>query len=281
MPACQRRDNPAFLASRPGETAPAAPARPVISDLRVCLAFFSRLPVGRLPGDASPARSVRALPLAGALIGCFPALALSLAAAAGLPPGVAATLAVATGLAVTGGLHEDGLADTADGFGGGATRERKLAIMRDSRIGSYGVLALAVVLALRGGALAALIGGRGPAAAGAATAAAAALSRALALLPMSTLPPARADGLARGFGRPSPAALWAAAVLAAVLALGLPVLAGLGAGHALLAAGVAGAAAALLTRLAAQQIGGHTGDVAGAAQQVAEAAFLVGLLAFP
>src|SRR3546814_9783083 len=73
-----------------------------------------------------------------------------------LPPFAAAIIALAFAILVTGGLHEDGLADVADGFGGGHDKARKLAIMRDSRIGTYGVLALALVLAARGGSLAAL-----------------------------------------------------------------------------------------------------------------------------
>ena len=74
----------------------------------------------------------------------------------GLPAGLAAILALAAGMMMTGGLHEDGLADCADGFGGGQTRDQKLEIMKDSRVGSYGVLALILVIAARIMALAAL-----------------------------------------------------------------------------------------------------------------------------
>jgi adenosylcobinamide-GDP ribazoletransferase len=93
----------------------------------------------------------------GALVGACGALAYWGAAAVGLPPFVAGVLAVAATLLVTGALHEDGLADTADGFGAGVTRERKLEIMRDSRIGTYGVAALVLSILLRAGAVASLV----------------------------------------------------------------------------------------------------------------------------
>ena len=129
------------------------------------------------------------------------ALALGLADRLGLPPLVCAGLAVGALVIVTGALHEDGLADVADGFGGGATRERKLEIMRDSRIGAYGAAALALSLILRVAALSALLDhGLGAAAAGLILAGAA--SRAAALAPLALLPAARADGLGAGAGAP-------------------------------------------------------------------------------
>src|SRR5437763_523525 len=94
-----------------------------------------------------------ALPLIGLIVGAIAALVLLGAAWIGMTPAVAAGLALAAAVLVTGGLHEDGLADTADGLGGGKDRDHKLAIMRDSRIGSYGVLALMLTLGLRWSAL--------------------------------------------------------------------------------------------------------------------------------
>ena len=174
---------------------------PLLAELATCLRFFSRLPVpaARAPDAPGPtlAASLRVLPLAGLFIGLCTALPLGVAQVIGLPPFLSATLGLMAGTLATGALHEDGLADTADGFGG-ASRERKLAIMRDSRIGSFGVLALIFSLALRIGALGALSTAFGTGAAVAAVLGAAALSRALALLPMATLPPARADGLGHG-----------------------------------------------------------------------------------
>ena len=109
------------------------------------LRFLTRLPVpfARTLDLPPLSQSMRVFPAAGALIGALTGLLLSGLEWSGLPPLVYGALAVAAGLAVTGALHEDGLADTADGFGGGKSRERRLEIMRDSRIGTYGTLALA------------------------------------------------------------------------------------------------------------------------------------------
>ena len=267
---------PAPLPLRPG-------LPPLFAEIATCLRFFSRLPLsgGWRPDGPPLSRSLRLLPLAGLLIGALVALPTVLATLAGLPSAIAAGLGVLCGLFATGGLHEDGLADTADGFGGGATRERKLAIMRDSRIGTYGVLALILSLGLRTAAMATLLERAGPRDTAFAILGAAALSRTLALLPMATLPPARADGLGHGIGRPARRTLLTAFGLAALLGLGLPWAGGAGLAHAILACLLAVAASGGVTRLASRHIGGHTGDIGGASQQVAEAAYLLGLLAFP
>jgi adenosylcobinamide-GDP ribazoletransferase len=251
-------------------------------DLLACLRFFSRLPLPDLPFEASPrgmpdlTRLGRMVPVAGALLAAIGALALAFADAVGLPPLVCAGLAVGVQLLATGALHEDGLADVADGFGGGATRERKLEIMRDSRIGAYGAAALALSLLLRVGALGALLEhGLGAAAAGMILAGAA--SRAAALAPLALLDPARADGLGAGAGRLGSGGVVAAAATASIIAVLLG-LGGIGLGRAILALGLALAAALAMAAIARRQIGGQTGDVAGAAQQLAEIACLCGLL---
>jgi adenosylcobinamide-GDP ribazoletransferase len=257
------------------------PGRFLMQDLAACLRFYSRLPIPHLgPGDphAAPdfATIPRMLPVAGLILALPPAAALLVAWALGLGPFLAAALALAVSIAVTGALHEDGLADVADGFGG-ATRERRLEIMRDSRIGAYGATALVLTLALRIGALATLLD-RAGAAAAVALLRAAALSRVAALLPMVLLGPARPDGLSRAVGRPSRGTLGIAGAFGlalAVLALpfGLPV-------HGVLAMLLlSGLAALAVTRLAAARIGGQTGDVVGACQQAAEIAGLLGLIA--
>jgi adenosylcobinamide-GDP ribazoletransferase len=257
-------------------------ARKAIGDLLASLRFFSRLPLPPAPSGqnllAPPDLSRLALmaPIAGALIGAVGAVALWIAHALGLPPLVCAGLATGVLTLATGALHEDGLADVADGFGGGATRERKLEIMRDSRIGAYGAIALTLSLILRIGAVSALLEhGLGPAAAGLAMAGSA--SRAFCLLPLAFLPPARADGLGASAGRleASGALASGAIALIAAVALGLFVL---GLGSALLACCLALAAALAMSAIARRQIGGQTGDVAGAAQQLAEIACLCGLL---
>jgi adenosylcobinamide-GDP ribazoletransferase len=270
-------------------TMPPAPfppnaARRAIDDLLACLRFFSRLPLPAAPSGqdayAAPDLSRLALmaPIAGALIGSIGALALWIAYALGLPPLVSAGLATGVLVLTAGALHEDGLADVADGFGGGATRERKLAIMRDSRIGAFGAIALALSLILRVGALSALLE-HSPGRGAAALVLAGAASRAFCLLPLALLPPARADGLGAGVGvgRLAPRRAVAAGLVALIVAAALGLLA-LGLGSALLAWCLALAAALTMSAIARRQIGGQTGDVAGAAQQLAEIACLCGLL---
>ena len=117
----------------------------------------------------------------------------------GLPPPLAAPLALGCLILLSGALHEDGLADCTEGFFGGATRERKLEIMRDSAIGAFGACAVILSLLLRIGALAALAP-HGPLIAAAVLAAGAGVSRAACLAPLALLPPARADGAGRAVG---------------------------------------------------------------------------------
>jgi adenosylcobinamide-GDP ribazoletransferase len=242
--------------------------RGVATDLKISVLFSTRLPLAHSFAVTGPdiARASWALPLAGALVGLLGAIAYWLAHAAGLPPLPAGALALAATLVATGCLHEDGLADTADGFGGGASRERKLEIMRDSRIGSYGACALMLSLLLRGSALASLAE---PALAAGALIAANASARATMPVLMWLVPHTRADGLSADAGRP-PAASVAAAVVFGVLALGL----GLNLG-AIVAALLLVAVVACAAWLSREQIGGQTGDVVGALEQVSEIAVLL------
>lgn len=232
-----------------------------LAELRLALLFLTRLPAGQLAEPApSIGASAWAWPLVGALVGAAAAVVHLGALAIGLSPVLAAWLALAAAVLVTGGLHEDGLADLADGFGGGHDKARKLEIMRDSRIGSYGVLALILALGLKAGALAHLGGGGAVA-----LIALGAGSRAALPWMLNALPPARSDGLGRAaidIGRRR--------VLAALAlgTLGLGLL-----GWAMIPVAIAMlAACAGLAGLARRQIGGMTGDVAGATQQVAEIA---------
>ncbi|MCW6508796.1 adenosylcobinamide-GDP ribazoletransferase [Lichenifustis flavocetrariae] len=243
--------------------------------------FLSRLPVPATTAiPPSLATTLRSAPLAGVLIAAGPALLLVLAIRAGLPSLVAATLAIGSLLLATGALHEDGLADTADGFGGGRNLGRKLDIMRDSRIGTFGALALGTSLLLRVACLQTLVERCGPWNAALALLAAAVLSRAMMLVPLTLLPPARADGLARA------AAPDSTAPLASALAVGLPLSSLLAFravpdGLQIVAALLFSAAAALgISRLARHHIKGVTGDVVGTAQQAAELAFLLTLCAY-
>jgi adenosylcobinamide-GDP ribazoletransferase len=204
----------------------------------------------------------------GIAIGLVGWAAFALARALGLPETLAALVALLATVLTTGALHEDGLADTADGFGGGADAARKLAIMRDSRSGAYGVIALVFSIGLRAASLAA-IAGQG-AGVGWALIAAHAASRAAIPAVMRRLEPARSDGLGAGAGQPDDGAVAWCLALAAVIAL-----AALGPAQGIVALVVTTAAVAGLAALARRQIGGYTGDVLGAAQQVGEIAMLL------
>lgn len=136
-----------------------------MGEAHLAFVFLTRLPLPRLTDAAARtpvSRASWAFPLVGLAVGLVGALTLWGTALAGLPPLVSALATLAVTVALTGALHEDGLGDLADGFGGGATRDRKLEIMRDSRVGSYGVLALLFSIGLRAGALTALLETGGP-----------------------------------------------------------------------------------------------------------------------
>lgn len=244
----------------------------MFSKLHLALAFLTRLP---LPPPAAPyalAGAMGMFPLVGLVVGCVGAGVYTLAASV-MAPGPSVWLALAATVLVTGGLHEDGLADVADGFGGGTDKASKLAIMKDSRIGSFGVLALGLGLLLRGAALTQLAR---PELVAGALIAAHAQSRAVIPMVLRSLAPARDGGLGAGAGRPEPA------VCLLALALGLAIcLAVLPKATAIATLLAALAAAGGMAFLATRQIGGHTGDVLGAVQQLAETAILLTVAALP
>ena len=244
-----------------------------LDDLRTAVAFLTRLPMPHPEGEM-PANFVRArrmFPLVGAGIGGAVGLFCLGLRMIGLPDLAAAALALGASAILTGALHEDGLADVADGFGGGRDPAAKLEIMRDSRLGTYGALILMVSFAAKISALAALPDGFIVQS----LIATHALARAVLPAMSNNLPYARNDGLAANAGRPDVATAAIAGALALVIAvLSLPWLEALGAALA------AAACAAGMAWLAQRQIGGVTGDVLGAAEQVCETAVLVLLAAW-
>jgi len=233
-------------------------------ELKAVLIFCSRLPLAHAAPFAEGAicKAAWAFPVAGLAIGVVGAVVYVLAHRLGLPPWPAAALSVTATLIITGCLHEDGLADTADGFGGGKTREQKLEIMRDSRTGAYGVCALAMSLLLRVGTLASLADTHLVVWALIASHTAA---RAAMPVLMWLLPPARNDGLSFQSGRPPGESVAAAVGIAFVVLLFC-----LHPGRGVVASIVLIAAIALIAWLSTQQIEGQTGDVLGALEQVSE-----------
>lgn len=264
-----------------------SPLATLRQDLACGVGLLTRLPAHWLLSAAQQrstapwplARSLWCWPLVGALVGGLTGtLGWALQSGLHLAALPATALALAAQTALTGGFHEDGLADLADSYGA-HTRPRKLEIMRDSRIGSYGVIALCLSFIVRAGALAALP----PTLLVVALALAGMLARAALLWVPACLPPARPDGLARSLSPLPKAAFWLAQGLCAaaytlwavwwghvtvapVIALVLP------------AAGT-GLAVLCLCHAARKHLGGYTGDVLGATATVAECLALAAITA--
>jgi len=238
------------------------PRNRIVDDIALSLVFLTRLPLPHMDfSGRSLSSALWAAPVVGVVVALIGGIVFAIAAWLGLSTGPAAALALAAIMLTTFCLHEDGLGDTADGFGGGATREKKLEIMRDSRVGTYGAAALGLSILLRWTALADLAS---VSQVFCALIAAHAASRGLIPLFMHLLPSARTEGLAANAGLPPYETAVAGVVLGplALLLLGLP--------GALATAILLGLWFFAFRKLCLAQIGGQTGDTIGALQQVAE-----------
>ena len=243
-----------------------------VDDVARSIGFLSRISVPSryfIGHDGTLSRAVGAFPVAGVLIALPSAALFAILLALHADPLLAAFLALGLQVMLTGALHEDGLSDTADGIGGGRDRESALVIMKDSRIGSYGAVALILSFAIRGSAMAVLGAVLAPAQAGIALIGIAALSRAAMVWHWSLLPSARSDGVAASAGMPEGTATSLALFSGALICL---VLTG---GATSFVEGVVVIAASGLacwgaTRYVDAKIGGHTGDTIGASQQLTE-----------
>ena len=243
-----------------------------LDDFKTAVAFLTRLPMPHPHGPMPPnfVRAHRMFPVVGGLIGAAAGLICLGLRHVGVPDLAAAALALGVSAILTGALHEDGLADVADGFGGGRDRAAKLEIMRDSRLGTYGALILLVSFAAKLSALAAIPDAHVVPC----LIAAHALARGILPSMSANLPYARNDGLARGAGQPDAATASIAAGVAVILAL-----LALSWTDAMLAAFLAALSGLGMAWLAQRQIGGQTGDVLGGAEQIGETAILVLLAA--
>lgn len=243
----------------------------------IALQFFTRLPIPRWVGfeQAWLHHASRYFPLVGIVVAAA-AGAVYLAASSLWPAPVAALLSTAAGIYLTGAFHEDGFADTCDGFGGGLTRERVMEIMKDSRIGTYGAVGAGLLVALK----VALLALFAPAAAVAALFVAHPLSRLAASSLIWRLEYARAEGKAKPLAQEmSSAEFGIGALCAAVPAIGAGVLGYFPWPLIGLCAAAAALAAAWLGAKFVKRIGGYTGDCLGAVQQVSEVAIYLCLLA--
>jgi adenosylcobinamide-GDP ribazoletransferase len=240
-----------------------------INDLKIGFIFLTRLPLAhRTPiANGELSQALWTAPVVGIAVGLVGAGVYTLAQALHLPPLPAAVFAVAATLVVTGGLHEDGLADVADGFGGGATRERKLEIMHDSRIGTFGVCALIISFLLR---VAALTNLGDPGLVAAVLVAAHAAGRAPIAAFMRLVPTARTDGMSADAGRPPQGSAMVAVLLGLV-----PLMIGLGFAASVVAVVLLAAGFGCMAWLCKSQIGGQTGDVLGALEQIGEIVVLL------
>nr|WP_314084369.1 adenosylcobinamide-GDP ribazoletransferase [uncultured Shinella sp.] len=250
-----------------------------IDDIARSVAFLSRVHVPQrhfIGHDGKLSRAVAAFPIAGVLIVLPPAALAAVLLAFHAPPLLLAFAVLGVQVLITGALHEDGLSDSADGIGGGRDRDSALAIMKDSRAGSYGVVALVLSFGIRSAAISALALVLTPAGLAMALLAAAAASRTTMVWHWSLLPPARRDGVAASVSEPDRTAtvvalvtgiMLAAALLmphATIFSLGLSLVAAI-------------AAVLVFNRITLRKIGGHTGDTIGATQQLTEMSVLTAL----
>jgi adenosylcobinamide-GDP ribazoletransferase len=234
-------------------------------DLPAALGLLTRLPVtvdGTHAMDRGAA-SAWAYPLVGVVLGVILAAATSVMLWLGLPSGIVAGLVLAGAVILTGAMHEDGLADSADGLWGGWDKDRRLAIMKDSHIGVYGVCAIGLSLLIRWLALVVIVS---LGAYWVAFIAAGAVSRAAMVVLMAMLPNARDGGLSRSVGRPPTGTVW----VAVVIAIGFALLCGYP--WVIMTAAIAALCCGAIARA---KIGGQTGDILGAAQQVTEMVALI------
>ncbi len=231
----------------------------------LAVAFLTRVPVGATHDPQGFAQSFRYYPLIGALIGAAVAM-VWMVTSLFLPSSLAAGLAVACGILITGALHEDGLADTADGIGATSDRKQALKIMRDSRIGTFGAVSLIISIGLRWMALSSLTFHGGLAA----LVIAHAVSRSAIIPAIVIFPNAREDGLAATIaGRLGTIDLLVAGILAGAICF---LLAGV-TGAVLLAIGLT--AGVIAASICAIKLGGYTGDTLGATQQLSEITVMI------
>lgn len=246
-----------------------------LNEVSLAVVFLTRLPWAAADWRPSLMSAAWAFPLAGALLGLICGGVAATAVGLGMTPLLAAILGLAAMMLGTGCLHEDGLGDTADGIGSGRDPARSLEILRDSRIGTYGLVAILLAVLVRIAALMPLLTAGAWGVAVPAWITAAALGRGVGPLFSLMIPPARADGVGAGAGRPTVPGVVVALLLPMAGGIGLAAAAGQSVPLTLLALLAALTPLPWLGRLACRRLGGYTGDVIGAAILAVECAALV------
>ncbi len=238
----------------------------MITSFRHAVAFLTRLPGGAHPsGNEAIARSVPYFPVVGLLVGALGA-GTFWAGTQIFTPAIGAVLSLMVTALVTGGLHEDGLADSMDALAGGWDREQRMEIFKDSRHGTFGVLSLVLISLLKFSALVTLTGKT----AVLVIVASHVIGRSAAVMTMAVLPPARADGLGAEYGKTLPllptivAAAWGLTAAVGAFGVSAPV-----------AVAAVMMSSLVVSAWAMRKIGGATGDILGAVEQVAECAVLL------
>ena len=257
----------------------------MLRELRLLLTaiqFFTRLPVPAWVGHSAEQlnQAARYFPLVGIVVGALSAAVLWLCAQA-LPLSLAVGLSMTASILITGAFHEDGLSDFTDGLGGGFTREKALSIMKDSRVGAYGAIALVLALLLKYQALLELCGKHTLLFVTAALIAAHSFSRLMAVSLMLTQNYIRDDDSARAkpAAQQISATSFTVALLTGIASLGILSVAGAQTSGILTAVFAALLMRAYLAWRLQKRLGGYTGDCLGAVQQLTELAFYLGLLA--
>ena len=241
-----------------------------VGDLLLATQFFTRLPVpiDRDTGERPLAEAAWAFSLVGCIIGVAGGATASLAS--DLPSYAAALLAVVVMCAVSGGLHEDGLADCADGMWGGVSPQQRITIMRDSKTGVFGVIAIVTVISLKTAAISNLLSVGGGLAAALAIVAAASASRGFLPIIMRAFPVAAETGRAVEAGSPTTQDVIVGGIISIFITFTM-----IGFNTSINGLIVGSLLAGGLGYLAVKRLGGHTGDVLGAQQQILETAILL------
>jgi len=243
------------------------------NEIKLAITLLTRIPIGSIKGEV-PAISVTGWvwPIIGLLIGLASGGVYLLGSYLNFPPPISALLSISISILLTGGLHEDGLADVADGFGGGHTKERKLEIMRDSRVGTYGILALIISVGFRVITVACFTE---PLVAFSAILLTSAISRTAMILALSFMPVARNDGMGHTASDKSNQKI-------AYIALGIMSVGMIPIGFVISFSifVILIISCTLFGWVAIRQIGGQTGDVLGTMQQIAEVTTLLVFLSY-
>ncbi len=246
----------------------------VIEDIYAAFMLLTRIPVNwqKISPNTPPNlnRCLWVYPVVGVVVSLIGAIIYLGTQALDIPQMTSILLSLSAMIITTGAFHEDGLADTMDGFGGGASPEKKLEIMRDSRIGTYGGLALIISIGLKVTGLSALSAGNVVSA----LLVGATVSRLMIIFTLMMLPPARKKSLSVEAGKPSTKSVIVASTITILVCLTLQDIITI-----IYVLSAAIVSTAMFCRLSYKQVGGYSGDILGSTQQISEISIYLTLCA--